>query len=300
MVGRESVGLTVVSRLGLSALGRAWQDKAGLRPVIDSAFSLLFPADCRICFEPLVRASRLPVCEPCRDSIVAIEGNRCRVCGERLFSFSRNLAPHAGDADGEVCGLCRRAAPAFTRAVAYGAFEDALREAVHLLKYDRVLPAAKFLGAKLSLALTQLPAEGAGGWVVVPVPLHARRLRQRGFNQAELIARAALRDRAGGAGFHLHTKCLVRQRETVPQAGLTRRQRRENIRGAFVVRDAAVVLGRDVLLMDDVFTTGTTIAECARVLLRAGAARVCAATVARVLKADRIGKETAGMERAAA
>ena len=135
--------------------------------------------------------------------------------------------------------------------------------------------------------------------MVVPVPLHGRRLRQRGFNQSDLIARATLRH-SSSTGFRLNTKCLERQRETVPQAGLTRHQRRANLRGAFVVRDPEAVRGRDILLVDDVFTTGTTIGECARVLIRAGAARVCAATVARVLKADRIGKETVGIERAAA
>jgi len=89
----------------------------------------------------------------------------------------------------------------------------------------------------------------------------------------------------------LNTKCLIRQRETVPQAGLTRHQRRQNIRGAFAVSDAEAVRGRDILLIDDVFTTGTTISECARVLRRAGAATVYAATVARALKADRIGMQ---------
>jgi len=89
----------------------------------------------------------------------------------------------------------------------------------------------------------------------------------------------------------LNAKCLARQRETVPQAGLTRQQRRENIRGAFLVRDAAALGGRDILLVDDVFTTGTIISECAGGLRRAGAARVYAVTGARALKADRIGME---------
>jgi len=180
--------------------------------------------------------------------------------------------------------------------LAYGAFEDALRETIHLLKYDRVLPAAEFLGGRLRATFRQLPVLESKGWLVVPVPLHARRLRQRGFNQSELIARAACKHKPVVA--EVNTKCLVRQRETVPQAGLTRHQRRQNIRGAFVVRDADIVRGRDILLVDDVFTTGTTISECARVLRRAGAASVYAATVARVLKADRIGMEREGQEAA--
>ena len=251
-----------------------------LRPIADTAFSLVFPADCRICQEPLVLASRLPVCQPCRDSIQPIAGALCPICGERIFSFSQ------AEIEPAPCGLCQRARPSYSRAVAYGAFEGALRDAIHLLKYDRVLPAAKFLGGKLGEVWRRVPAPSAAGWLVVPVPLHPRKLRQRGFNQSELIAREALR--RGRIPAELVGKFLVRQRETVPQAGLTRHQRRENIRGAFAVRDGKAVRGRDVLLVDDVFTTGTTISECARVLLRAGAESVAAATVARALKADRI------------
>ena len=226
--------------------------------------------------------------------MVPIAGDLCSVCGERMVTFSRTEEEVLEDEDSaEPCSLCRRARPAYSRAVAHGAFEDALREAIHLLKYDRVLPAAGLLGEKLCAAMTKLaPPGGRKGdrnedlWLVVPVPLHISKLRQRGFNQAELIARAALKHQSIAAD--LNTKCLVRHRETVPQAGLTRHQRRENIRGAFAVRDAAAVRGRYILLVDDVFTTGTTISECARVLLRAGAASVSAATAARALKADRI------------
>jgi ComF family protein len=273
-VNRESVGLTIASFLG-----------PFVRPLADTAFALLFPAGCRICREPLLRASLLPVCQDCRDAIVPIAGNLCAICGERIPAFSRVDE----EAEPEVCALCRRATPPYSRAIAYGAFEDALRDGIHWLKYDRVLPAANFLGGKLSAASTQLPAPQPPGWLVVPVPLHGRKLRQRGFNQSELIAKAALKRTPVVA--ELNTRCPVRQRETVPQAGLTRHQRRENIRGAFAVRDAAAVRGRDILLADDVFTTGTTISECARILRRAGAASVYAATVARALKADRIGME---------
>lgn len=282
-VSRAGVGHSIAARFTAAIMNQI------ARPLADIAFSLLFPADCRICSEPLVQASRLPVCQKCRDSITPIAGNLCPICGERVVSFSR------AEVDDEPCGMCRRAVPAYSRAIAYGAFEDALRETVHLLKYDRVLPAADFLGAKLSAVLTQLPAPQPLGWLVVPVPLHPRKLRQRGFNQSELIAKAALKRHPVAAV--LNTKCLVRQRETVPQAGLTRHQRRENIRGAFAVKDAGAVRGRDILLVDDVFTTGTTVSECARVLRRAGAASVYAVTVARALKADRIGADRIGMER---
>jgi ComF family protein len=121
--------------------------------------------------------------------------------------------------------------------------------------------------------------------LVVPVPLHVRKLRQRGFNQSELIARAALKLKSN-AGLRLNADLLERRRETKSQIGLSRHQRRENIRGAFVVAKPDELDGREVLLVDDVFTTGTTVSECARVLRRAGASKVYVATVARTLKTE--------------
>jgi len=119
---------------------------------------------------------------------------------------------------------------------------------------------------------------------VVPVPLYLRKQRQRGFNQAEMIAREALEQLRRPKRLELCPGVLLRCRETSSQIGLTRHQRRENLRGAFAVSDPTRIVKRDILLVDDVFTTGTTASECARVLLRAGAARVWVATVARTLK----------------
>jgi len=118
----------------------------------------------------------------------------------------------------------------------------------------------------------------------VPVPLFAGKLRQRGFNQAELIARAALKLGPGQEQLTLEPSALERVRETQSQIGLTRHQRRENLRGAFRVADPRTVSEREILLVDDVFTTGTPASECSRVLRGAGASRVWVATVARTLK----------------
>jgi ComF family protein len=139
----------------------------------------------------------------------------------------------------------------------------------------------------LAEAIATLESSFSDGPVlVIPVPLYAGKLRQRGFNQSELIAKAALKLNSVGKKLELHDRVLERRRDTQSQIGLTRHQRRENLRGAFSVLKPEQVAGREFLLVDDVFTTGTTVSECARVLRRAGASKVWVATVARTLKAE--------------
>lgn len=225
-------------------------------------------------------------------------GGLCSICGERL------MGPYAISIGSEaLCVLCRRLEPPYVKAAAYGSYECGLRELIHLLKYDGVRPAANVLGRMLAEAIVPLqPHFTAGQVLVVPVPLHAGKRRQRGFNQAELIARAALKLEPSRR-FELRL-VLDRTRETQSQIGLSCHQRRENLRGAFAVNMPEEVRGREVLLVDDVFTTGTTVSECARVLRRAGATKVYVATVARTLKMEaqsaRLEAETAAMTMAAA
>lgn len=177
--------------------------------------------------------------------------------------------------------MCRRAAPPFQRAVAYGAYDGTVRDLIHLLKYQRIPSVAPLLGRLLTEALAGVPLPES--LLVVPVPLFKRKLRERGFNQAEEIARAFVR-RCALAGIQLEASALVRVKETASQTGLTRHQRRANLRGAFAVAKPQRIAGKSVLVVDDVMTTGTTASECARVLLRAGAKRVFVATVARATR----------------
>ena len=247
----------------------------------ESLFATLFPADCRICGEPLIRISRLPVCEGCLASIHPIAGGLCAICGERIVSG------YALESEDIRCGICRRIDQPFAKAAAYGSYESALRDLIHMLKYQQVRPAANVLGRMLAEVIADLEP----GWIpatvlVVPVPLFAAKLRQRGFNQAEMIARMAIKVSPERERYSLAADMLERSRDTQSQIGLTRHQRRENLRGAFRVTDREKVAGREILLVDDVFTTGTTASECARVLRRAGAARVWVATVARTLKVE--------------
>jgi len=179
--------------------------------------------------------------------------------------------------------------PPFERAVAYGSYDGGLRDLIHLLKYQQVRPAAAVLGRMLAEVIASLEANLPAGLIaIIPVPLHERKRAQRGFNQSELIARAALKLLARPERFQSLPGGLVRCRETESQIGLTRHQRRENLRGAFAVADPGQIVKRNVLLVDDVFTTGTTASECARVLRRTGANRVYVATVARTLKVSEV------------
>ncbi|HEY6369996.1 MAG TPA: ComF family protein [Candidatus Sulfotelmatobacter sp.] len=179
--------------------------------------------------------------------------------------------------------------------MAYGSYEGGLRELIHLLKYNGVRPAAKVLGRMLAEALSALDLDFEHAMfersmydqqpiLMVPVPRYTSKRRQREFNQAELIARTALKSYPEPERLQLAEGLLLRTRDTHSQVGLTSHPRRENLRGAFAVTRAAEVTGRDVLLVDDVYTTGTTAAECARVLRRAGARQVWVATVAGTLK----------------
>jgi ComF family protein len=204
-----------------------------------------------------------------------MQGILCRVCGEKLFSSFTE-----GE-DGALCGICRRAGPQFRRAAAYGAYEGTLRELIHLFKYQGIRPAGKLLGRLLHQVTAGMALPDS--LIAVPVPLWAGKRHERGFNQAEAIARAFLRFKTSSS-IQLDTAILVRTRDTVSQTGLTRHQRRANVRGAFAVMKPEKIKGRSILIVDDVMTTGTTAGECARVLRRAGAEEVFVATVARATK----------------
>jgi ComF family protein len=169
-----------------------------------------------------------------------------------------------------LCGRCRLGEYSFDLARSALLFNDPLREIIHHLKYSDRVSLAKVLGGILKDCLDSGPFEGTE---LLPVPLHGSRLRQRGFNQAELLAK--------GLGRPVNSNLLRRKKNTPTQTGLSRNQRRRNLSGAFEVRGTPA---NTVILVDDVYTTGSTANEISRTLKRAGTKRVEVLTIARVTK----------------
>ncbi len=269
--------------------GARWRAIARvLRSQMDSLGIAVFPAPCAICDTPLARLSRAPICGACWADLPPQVGTLCLRCGEALGAHlfaSEDRAP--GD---WLCRPCRVVPPAFERAVAHGHYRGNMRTLLHLLKYDGIEPIARPLGALMAAqvaALPGLPRE----MTVVPVPLFAGKRRQRGFNQAELLARSlahALRKQ--GLRFRVETGLLARRRATESQAALSPSGRRRNLQAAFAVPKAdsggKPLEGRDLLLIDDIFTTGATARAASAALRRAGAREVWVATAARAQKQE--------------
>jgi ComF family protein len=168
-----------------------------------------------------------------------------------------------------------------------------MREAIHALKYDRLHSAARELGRMLAGAIAQLAGQAPAEMLVVPVPLHRSKYAQRGFNQSRSLAAEALeflRVSHPQWRLTLAPSTLMRLRATDTQAGLTPRQRRINVRGAFSVSDPSQVTAQNILLVDDILTTGATARAAAQTLLKAGAASVWVATLARAQRSTGFGR----------
>lgn len=211
-------------------------------------------------------------------------GPVCHLCGDAL-----DMPPVEGIASTHLCRACRLTPPPFARALAFATYDGRMREAIHALKYGRIHPAARRLGAMLAVAIAQLAPDAGADLLVVPVPLHRTKHKHRGFNQARTLARYAIKAlRKSHPELHLTLapRTLMRQRPTESQAGLTPRQRRNNVRGAFKVSDPGVVRGRNILLVDDILTTGATARAAAQSLKKAGAASVYVATLARARRVN--------------
>jgi ComF family protein len=242
-----------------------------LAEVSDAVVSVFFPAGCRICEQLLTRASRVPICDECLASFRPVSGNLCGVCGQKLLEES---GPEAGTAS--ICRLCREQTYAFERARSYAFYDGALVRTIVLLKFERIEPLGAWFAERLA-DLVRQNGEALAADMVVPVPLHRDRERERGYNQADLVAKPLARK----LGLPHKAVLLVRTRPRPDKQVLSLEERWESVRGAFATRPDSQVDKARVLLVDDVMTTGATLDACARALLEAGAKSVIGLTVAR-------------------
>lgn len=238
---------------------RSWKEKL---------LHFAYPEWCQFCrAEPGLAASGY-VGTACQAESKPIVSPFCACCGQ----------PSWGEIEGVyVCGECRAEPPHFSTARAGVRLDGTVREAIHRYKYNRALWVEPFLVGHLREAFERLPQASDSWDMMVPVPLHAKRRRLRQFNQAEELARGL----ASSCNLHVETEALARVVDSPTQTRLSRAERFENLKHAFIVRRPELIRGRRVILIDDVLTSGATASFCARELRKAGAAEIAVCTVAR-------------------
>lgn len=236
-----------------------------LRTLFEPAQSLLYPRHCAACDVPVSGGRQL--CARCRRSRTRLEGPRCAVCSQ----------PFGGVIEaGFRCMNCGDRDLHFEFATSAYRSRGVVRDLVHRFKYGRQMHLRHLLGRMLAEGFREARVRALEIDGLVPVPLHAAREREREFNQASLLA-AVASDRLALPV----SDCLRRIRYTVTQTHFHRDERFENLEGAFKLRPGTAVAGRNLALVDDVLTTGSTADACARVLKEAGASAVVVITVAR-------------------
>ncbi len=241
---------------------------AALKGLGRSALALVLPPRCLAC--AAVVDAPGTICAECWSRIAFLGPPQCSVCG---YPFDFDLGPAA------LCGGCARDLPGYRRARAVMRYDESSRGLVLAFKHSDRTDAAPAFGAWMARAGAELLADAQ---LIVPVPLHRLRLLSRRYNQSAMLAHALGR----ASLVPVVADLLVRTRRTPSQGGLNRAARERNVRGAFAVRQthAERVRHRQVLLVDDVLTTGATVAACARALIGAGAAAVDVLTLARVVR----------------
>jgi ComF family protein len=232
----------------------------------------ILPPHCRLCAASTTGSSIPWVCQRCWLAIDYVAPPICAQCGQPFAAPLEGIASAA-----HRCGACLSDPPPFERARAVGLYQGVFRNIIHAMKYQRVYGLVQPLAALLQ---AQFVSHWGAPWpdALVPVPLHWSRLREREFDQALALARYLSKE----TGIPVWVDGLVRQRRTASQVGLNAAQRRRNVQGAFRLQEPQACAGKTLLLIDDVYTTGATIRECARLLRQAKAAWVGAYTLARV------------------
>lgn len=233
--------------------------------------SALFPTACPLCAAEVRWSGRIGICQPCLESVEPWQGAICSTCGLPIAS------PAAlPDGEGLLCAACRNHTYSFDVARSYGLYTRPLRDLILHLKFRGRERWGRRLGELLAPLALQLEIMATSP-LIAPIPLHSARKRERGYNQAALLA-DGLQSKLRVP--RVETRLLARARHTASQSGLTHSARQENVRGAFRV-ERRLAEGRNVLLVDDVMTTGATASACAAALKRAGSGKVAVLTLAR-------------------
>ncbi|HKL11646.1 MAG TPA: ComF family protein [Clostridia bacterium] len=237
------------------------------RNLIDEMANLVFPRNihCLLCGRQILPSEKYSLCSKCREKMMFLfEKNCCNRCG-RPLSYK---------GEERFCVECAGQKLRFEKAVSCLYYDDFSRKLIFQLKYGKK---EYFAYHMAEMMMDRLENSGTGKFdYIVPVPLHAERERERGFNQALLLAEPLGKMR----GEPVLKKFLERKRQTVDQTNLGKKERFENLKGSFATRGAEIIKGRRVLLIDDVFTTGATSNDCSRALMDSGAGEVFVATVA--------------------
>jgi ComF family protein len=240
-----------------------------LKRILAGLSDIIFPPRCLTCDTILTHHENPPFCGACYSKIHFIQSSLCPCCG----------IPFAGaDGGSHLCGDCIVSKSAFFAARAVGRYETTLLEAIHRFKYNGRISIGEILG-KL-MAKFAYPAFNIGDYsLIMPVPLHPKKLRERGFNQSVVLAREVSRR------FHISLDFMTLRRHvyTEPQISLGKKEREANVHGVFSVTDSVKVKGQKIILVDDVYTSGSTVKECARVLMKNRADRVAVLTLARAV-----------------
>jgi len=213
------------------------------------------------------------MCPACIRSMAAVESPICVCCG---------LPFKSRQGDDHLCGDCMESPKRFRRARAPLVYEQVMARLVHCFKYQGKIQLAEPLAGLLQATFQQCWEQGSID-IIVPVPLHLKRLRTRGFNQAYLLVRNWKARGGRRPGHRIERDALVRKVATLPQSALGRTQRAVNIKNAFTLVRPDKIIDKRILLIDDVYTTGATVDECARILLQSGAAHVDVLTLARAV-----------------
>ncbi|MDJ0782483.1 MAG: ComF family protein [Desulfosarcinaceae bacterium] len=265
--------------------------KLGLRAIVAALGKAIFPAKCHLCgafCHPSDRdrrrhdtafqhALRRWLCDDCARDYAAITSPLCPRCGRPFV---------AREGDDHLCGDCRRHPAVFDRARAAGVYDGALRALILRFKFQGQVGLAVPLGGLLlETFLNHWQADDID--LILPVPLHSRRMRRRGFNQAYLLLRRWSvwyeAQHQAPLPCRIERDLLRRIRPTAPQTGLKRAAREDNLKKAFKLRTPQACAGKRILLVDDILTTGATVNACARVLRQAQARRVDVLTLARAV-----------------